>query len=305
MKNQIYLKEKKNLNRIVGTQKQKKMTLIIGARFKDGVILVSDRKITDTSTGKFSFEKKLIVPLPIPLIFGAAGFSHKFKQFNRKILEKVDERNREINLLNIAHYNRLGLVFKSIEQEKIEPEKLNTKDIETKDNKESQKEEIQNTPVYIYSTEKFIEDCQQMIRKLCTGADGIIRNDLDVLLGIFNRQGRIHHITFDGEEEEVNYFAIGSGADYVRNFLKQSWSEDMSIEQIIKLCFFCVYYVQDMELDSGVGTEKSDVMPDHLVVTHDGTLGEWTDLNKQKEEIKKEIDDRIAKFKDLQNSLIF
>ena len=36
--------------------KSRRMTLIIGARFKDGIILVSDRKITETSTGKFSYE---------------------------------------------------------------------------------------------------------------------------------------------------------------------------------------------------------------------------------------------------------
>jgi hypothetical protein len=181
-------------------KKRSKMTLIIGLKFKDGVIMVADRKVTDTSTGKQSHELKLKVPLNIPLVFGAAGFSHKFKQFNRKILERVDERLREIRLANVSYCNQLGLPFKEIETKKVKPKKLNTKDIEKEEEKHvKEKDDSVPKEVYVYSIERFIEDCQSLIRQLCTGIDDIIRPDLDVLLTLYSKEGaRLHHINYLG-----------------------------------------------------------------------------------------------------------
>jgi hypothetical protein len=91
------------------------MTLIIGSKFRDGVILVADRAVTEGT--KLTHELKIESPYPSdPMFFGAAGYSHKFKQFNRKILERVAEKIRTIDLQNRAYYHQLGLKY----PEKIE-----------------------------------------------------------------------------------------------------------------------------------------------------------------------------------------
>jgi len=284
----------------------KKMTLIIGARFKDGVILVSDRKVTNEETGIPEYENKLQMPYnnPPPIIFGAAGYSHKFKQFNRKIIELVEQRIRELNLNNMAYLKELGLKY-PIEQAKLKPKKLSNKDIESQiDTQKIKKTETDIVPPYIYSIENFIEDCQQVISELCTGRDGLNRPDLDVLLILFAGKPRLHRIDFLGEEQELNYCAIGSGSQHINIFLKQFWKQDMTIEEILALAYFCIYYVQDLDLDSGVGTEEG-ILPDHSVVVNDGNFGQYNGLAGREEQIIEEARNKVKRFKSAIGSMSF
>jgi 20S proteasome alpha/beta subunit len=305
MKKQVYFKEKKNLNRLVGTKNKRKMTLIIGMRFKDGVLLVSDRKVTEEGTGRFNFENKLKSPLDIPLTFAAAGYSHKFKQFNRKIIDLVNQRLREIQINNMAYLNERGLNY--IEEVKRTPKKkkLSNKDIEKSDSEQTIIENL--SPIinpYEYTHEKFIDDCGKLINSMCTGKDDILRPDLDVSLIRYTTEPSLHHINFLGEEEELDYCAIGSGAEYVNKFLREFWKEELSIEEALKLSYFCIYYVQDLKFDLGVGVEE-DMLPDHQVITLDGTMGNFIGFDGKEKEIISEIRKEIKKFEEVINSLPF
>ena len=105
------------------------MALIIGLRFKDGVVLIADRKITENN-GKFSYGDKIKLPFGTALGFAAAGFEHKFKQFNRRIVEIVGEKQRQFQIKNQIYFRKHELepVEKTAKQSK---KQLSNKDIES------------------------------------------------------------------------------------------------------------------------------------------------------------------------------
>lgn len=294
----------------------KKMTLIIGAHFKDGVILVADRKVTEGDSGRFSYENKLTVPsFGTPLVFAAAGYSHKFKQFHREIAELIAQRLRETKIRNISYLINSGLNYEDymVEQKGVEPRKLSNYELEEHEIEEQENyaEDVEDQdkiqPPFFYSMEDFIKDCKVLVKNVCSEAD-ILRPQLEVLLTLFTagargQEARLHHISYFGEEEEVDYCAIGSGARYVDIFLKRFWRQDMNIEEILRLAFFCIYYVQDLKLDNSVGMEPN-VPPDHLVITYDGNgFGTWGSIEEMKSKMIKEAKRNVKKFMKLIESL--
>lgn len=64
-----------------------KMTCIIGARCSDGVILISDRKITYEDKPS-EYRDKLAHPTNYPIIVGGAGGSGTYEEFRRRIVPK-------------------------------------------------------------------------------------------------------------------------------------------------------------------------------------------------------------------------
>lgn len=272
------------------------MTLIIGAKFKEGVVLVSDRMVTG-GVGKPSWEKKLIkCPIDIPIVFGAAGYRNKFKQFNRKIIEKVEESLRIIELNNIGYLKRRGFKY-SREEIDGKVEKFSEVEIKTPVPKKEKKGGDSIVAPFRYTDEKFIDDCSSLVRGICK--DEI---SLDVLLIRFAKEPFIHHINFLGDEEEVDYYAIGSGSEHAYKFLGDFWREDMDINEILALAFFCIYYVQDLGFNLGVGVEEGN-LPDHKIILKDGRLGELEGINEV--ELISKIRGEIEKFESLIKSLPF
>jgi len=282
------------------------MTLIIGAKFKDGVILVSDRKVTNPDSPNDEWSKKLKLPYPnSPICFGAAGYQNKYNQFNRKIIEIAAEHMRETEIKNKAFLKKHGLNYPKEEKE-TEVKKLDKEDIEKATNVKENVEQDNIALPYVYSMEHFLEDSEDLVRKLCTGQDGIIRPLLEVLvILLYNNQARLHHIDFDGDEDEGDYFAIGSGAEYIKLFLSKFWSKEMDIEEIFKLACFCIYYVQDLGLDRGVGMEEG-ILPNHYVVTPDPKVfGYYNGFDGKEKEIINGVRKDVKKFKRTINSLKF
>lgn len=281
------------------------MTLVIGAKFKDGVILVADRKVTNSSSSKEEWAEKLKEPYPSsPINFGATGYKNKYDKFNRKIIEIAAEHMRETDLNNIAFFKQKNLEYPKIEKEAKEDKTLDTVEIEKKtDEQIPSKEPI--PLLYNYTMEDFLEDSQNLTRELCTGKDGIIRPQLETLVILLNNgKARLHHLDYDGEEEELDYYAIGSGANYVNLFLERFWNNDMNIEQVLKLAYFCIYYVQDLKFDKNVGVEEG-VLPNNRVVLDDGRSGIFNGFDGKEAEIINEVRDQVDKFKDVIANLPF
>lgn len=276
------------------------MTLIIGARYRDGVILVADRKITNTyDMEKGAFDNKFIQPLGNVLAFGCAGYLNKIREFDRKIKEIVNERQRELFLKNMAYYQQYGFEYKKEEIMEAKPEQLTQE--EQKETKQSKpkKEKVMTPPqdVYVYSPERFIDDCKFLIREVCTNGNNITSNDVELLLILFSEVPKLHHIAWMGEEEEVIEFcAIGSGSHLVNYILNQHWRQDMDVAQILKLCFFCIYYIQDLKIDNSVGVETNGA-PDHLVIVNDEGIKYWNYNDEQKKEMINDIKEKIKNLK--------
>lgn len=293
----------KTLSRIVCTKnkrKNKKMTLIIGMKCKEGVFLVSDRKVVDENNNS-SYENKL--QTLYGHIVGAAGYSHLFKQFNRKIRGIVNQRTTEIDLMNRKALKELGIVYPKEQKVEEEPKKFQSNDLKNNIENEEQEQENISMP-YVYWHEDFIEDCSQLIRKLCCGYDETPKNMLDVLLVVSHEDDiRLHHIDFLGNEEELNYCTIGSGSEFILPFLKKFYDYNKPMEDLIKLAFFCVYYVQELEFDNFVGIEDTSI-PDNLLLIKDDKEIKFFEFGSQEQAIK-EIKEKVDKFKKLQDELNF
>ena len=296
----------KSLNKKKRTSNNK-MTLIMGFKCKDGAILVSDRKVIDLSTNEEKYEIKIHPPVPnVIMYFGAAGYSHLFKQFNRKIPLIVNEKLREYEMLNKQAYTKLGKEYSSIIYEEKEPKEIsstkNKKEVEVEKEKVVDTEELQ--PIYVYTNENFIDDCKELICQLCTDKAGSSSGDLDVLLILkTDNEARLHHINYLGEEEEVDFFAIGSGAVHIRPFLKDFYSFDKDMEDLILFAFFCIYYVQNMELDKYVGVNDS---PDNRIIFHNANIEAGhgkLKINDKDKKIKK-ILEKVKSFTELKKSIL-
>ncbi len=84
------------------------MTLIIGARCKDGVVLIADKKVTEGNT---SIAQDKITILPFGVAVSEAGYTDFFDKFSIKLKNYLLQRNIEIDQLKvkkelpkIAHY---------------------------------------------------------------------------------------------------------------------------------------------------------------------------------------------------------
>lgn len=281
------------------------MTLVIGAKYKGGVILVADRKVTNPNSHKPEWVTKLKQPYANSAIcFGATGYKSKYDQFNRKILQIVGEHMRETELMNRGLYKKNNLEYPETEQEEEVDKTLDMADVENKpEKKESKKQEI--LQVHDYTMENFLEDSQDLIRRLCTEPNGLIRSDLEALVILYNNdETRLHHLDFDGSEEELDYYAIGSGANYVNLFLSKFWHSEITIDQILKLAYFCIYYVQDLKFDNGVGVEEG-ILPDHFGIADGGNFGYYKGFRGKEIEIINEVRNQVNKFEDVIANLPF
>jgi hypothetical protein len=86
--------------------------------------------------------------------------------------------------------------------------------------------------------------------------------------------------------------------------LEKFWKENMSIEEILKLIYFCIYYVQDLKFDEGVGVEEGS-LPDEFIVLHDGRHGYYNGFEGEESLIISEIRDKVNQFKNVIDGMSF
>ena len=104
---------------------REKMTLIIGAKCKDGVILVSDKKIVDNQTGEVEYKEKLFFPIEgASIVVGAAGYVNLFREFNSKLPYLLNEKITEYRIRNIAALAKIGENIEDYEMPIQKPEEI-------------------------------------------------------------------------------------------------------------------------------------------------------------------------------------
>ncbi len=285
----------------------KKMTLVIGFKYKEGVVIISDRKVMD-SDNNITWEEKINYKTfrKRNTIFSSAGYSHLFNRFNRKIFNKVEENIKKIDLENYKALKEAGLedTYKSIEEETEKPKKIKS-NFGIEELKKQIKKQISTivSPPYSYTTDNFIDDCRSLVKELCKEQlDDEYK--LDVLLALFNgEEPTLHLIDFTGEEEEItDYRAIGSGAIYIEHLLKRFYKPNRPIEYLIKLGYFCILFVQNLELDNFVGVEEG-TLPDNSFISNEGGL--FTYEFNDKPDLLKELNVYVKRFQDDIDSLTF
>ncbi|WP_042683960.1 hypothetical protein [Candidatus Nitrosotenuis chungbukensis] len=249
-------------NRRLHNKKEQKMTLIIGFKCAEGVCLVSDTRITNLETQEFEYESKVLTPLQnTPFIAGAAGYTRLFREFNRKLPDKVSTRFNEVQLKNLRALIDSGLSRKEA-VERLYP-KTNTEQQKQeisqgeKDSDQVPEESQYDVPLtYSYSSEDFIDDCKGLIKEISKQVEDDPQA-IEVLIGLKRRDGEspsLHFIDSQGNEEEIDtFYPIGSGSPYVRMFFNKLYDYDKTIMELITQAFRTIVYTSNIALEASVG----------------------------------------------------
>lgn len=276
-------------------------TLIIGARFKhaieigdnaSGVVLIADRKIT-SSDGKETWGNKILNPKELAISVCASGYADLFNEFNRKIIEKVRERNAEFQLKNIKAWREAGYDVDGI-LAKIE--KLSKKQQASEENlteigkeQEVKEKELKLPPQqFIYSGEIFLDDCRELIEKISSKYTSLRINPLEVIIAIrrydyvaLSPKVTLHKIDCMGNEEEIeDYTYAGSGSPYVDMFFRFWDKEKKTLIETIQLATFIIKFVEKNIAGSGVGVEPN-TLPQIIVFLDDGRRGEHVTIEER------------------------
>jgi 20S proteasome alpha/beta subunit len=209
MKNDSFIKFIRN---------RKDMTLIIGAKCKDGVVLIADKKIvegTDITTG----EKINILPLGI--VVAGAGTGEVIDKFNERIPFVLDERKR-------LNYEALKEKYPDIQMEEV--------------------------PFYFRPYE-FLEDCEGLIFQLF---DRYKRQIQVLVASGNIEKAELNYIDSESflSSKRRTYISIGTGSPYSNFLLKKLWEEykgNFTMIEMAKLCKFIINLVEDIKIDTYVG----------------------------------------------------
>lgn len=205
----------KNAKFMTYKRQRKDMTLIIGAKCKDGVILVSDKRIvegTDITTGtKISF-------LPLGIIVAGAGIGEVIDKFNERIPVVFEERR-----------------------------KFNFEEMRKKDKTLN----IDNIPYYFRPYE-FLEDCEGLIFDLSEKYKKplqILVASGNIPYAELNYIDNENFLT----SKRRTYISIGSGSPYANFILKKIWNEHLTMTEMAKICKVIINIVADSNIDTYVG----------------------------------------------------
>ncbi len=251
------------------------MTLIIGMKYKEGIVLIGDRKVLDDNTGRSHWENKIDAPIAgVRVAVGAAGFTDLSREFNRKIGNMVDDRVNAFRLGNIVA--------------------LNGTDIDIKEVEEGKRTDI--LLPHLYRAENFLDDCSLLTEQIAQAGKKYTPNPIEVLVAVNTDKNTLYEINSDGFKKEGDFFAIGSGATYIDKFLQDSYKKDMELGEAIHLAVFLIKFVEVLGLDNAVGIEPNK-LPQIFVVNSKGAKEYEVKPIESAQEIINDVANRIDKIK--------
>lgn len=266
---QIYPKIEKYLNSRLGTKwydktlGRKRMTYIIGARCKDGVVIIADRKVTGGVLTDPYTEKIRMTPYFNDVVYAAAGSGGLFEEFLEELPKRVIFQHSVI-----AHEN------------KSRPEELSL----------------------IYSINDFKHDVVELLKSM-KRVYSEMRDDGFPSLQVFfaikhNEKGKSVLYYVDDENctpAEVKEI-IPIGESNLGEIFRKSWKTDMTMLETAKLGSFIIKYIETEKLSESVGV--SSYLPQIWIVP-DGEIPREVigselnnllkDTDKKVEEIRKSI----------------
>jgi len=252
------------------------MTYILGAKCKDGIVLVGDTKITIGGGADIEYSRKITFPLTY-VVMGSAGAEGLYRDFQNKIQSEVIRIQDEVRRTNIpSPYIISEPGFSSLVTDTIRRMHTN-----------------------------FGQDRYMLINDLMI----LCATQIDV----FNPQ--LNTFDGYGVPEPVNEIrAIGHGKPYGALFHKKLWKKSMTMEQTAKLGLFIIKFIEKMELDNSVGY-TSDFLPQVVYIPNISKPSNFDTLNqkeknkligqlRQAKPIKELTPDIVKKFMDEMDSNI-
>jgi len=227
------------------------MTLIIGARCKDGVVIVGDLKVVE---GTHITTEEKITQLTPDIYVGGAGVREIIDKFNERIPSVLEER-RALNL----------------DKMKEKYPNVNVEDL--------------NAPAY-YRAHHFLDDCEDLLSKLSQRY--MVENDnlhSDILVAInVNGDAELHHLDTRSclNSKRRAFRCIGSGSPYAKFILKGIWDKELTMKQVAKLSKFIIVEIEKLGIDNNVGQGvQIEFIPDQS----NDTIKLIKDIEKWKDEL--------------------
>ncbi|MFA6989810.1 MAG: hypothetical protein WC197_07055 [Candidatus Gastranaerophilaceae bacterium] len=252
-------------------KKSEKMTLILGIKYKDGIVLIGDTKITQGSS--YYYDNKIEAPVSgIKVAVGSAGLTALSKDFNRKVNDLVTQRISEYRFANIKE-----LVGTGVNIEDVESGKINVR------------------LTYIYNENKFLDDCAFLTKQVAELGKLYQQNPIESIVGINVSSPLLYQIDCNGLKMEVPHVAIGSGSDHIGSYLKENYYREITLDESILIGTFLIKYVELLGFDSNVGVEK-DELPQIFNLDKDTCENYFPPISKKKE-VLKEVNARIKKIR--------
>jgi len=211
------------------------MTLILGAKCVDGVVMVGDRKfsVTDVHGTQYIYGDKILGELN-GVLTGFSGDLGAFQVFTRTLKIYVSVKREEDIKRAMAEPLRAPIIGPTIDQVMLK-----------------------------------ISQIQKEFH------DKYSKNRYNVLIGISgsyfpDRISVLYHFYSDGRSIPITESkTIGSGSQYASYFLKRYWrSNQTTMLQFAQLCDFIIRYVSHtrVTLDSGVGLRDEQSYPQILFI---------------------------------------
>jgi len=208
-------------------QNGEKMTLVIGANCKDGVVIISDKKVVEGVD--IASHPKIYLVDALGVGFSGAGISELFDKFLARVFINLEERKKQIK-----------------------------KQMQEQNPKITQEELDAIISPYAYANQ-FVEDCEGILFQMKNQYKDIMEkypNGLQLLIAFRSgREAELHKLEIADclDSKRKTFLAIGSGSPYAQTFLKAMWSDEITMEEMAKLGCFIINYIEESKIDNYVG----------------------------------------------------
>jgi 20S proteasome alpha/beta subunit len=261
------------------------MTLIIGFVCDEGIVLVSDTRVTNLDTQEFEYQSKVTIPLAnTPFMVGAAGYASLFREFNRKLPDVTTSSVNKIKIQNIRELMNLDMTREEAINYLNSLESSTESQVLTQSTKHEELQEKTskintNIPMaYVYSAERFIDDCKNLIKEISKQVEDD-PDSVELLIGIKRNSETtpsLHRISANGDEEEIDTFtAIGSGSPYVRMFFERLFDPKKPLMELVTLAFRTIIFVNKIGMEQSVGYDEKHPIEAYAVLNN-GEVGSFT-----------------------------
>jgi hypothetical protein len=214
------------------------MTLILGARCTDGVVLVADRLVVLGDSPTYAFDK-IRRGGNIPwAVFGAAGVGTLFEEFLTLLPQNVTRHQTWMTYQNA----------------KLEHDRQETFGDNTK---------APHPPIFAYTVEDFKHDCVELLIDMKKRYAVAFENDrnwceLQILIGLnVGTEAKLYYLESENcmpAEVPLSLF-IGQGE--ICEVFRKCWNSSMTMEQSAKLGAFTIKYVKLDKISETIGVGSS------------------------------------------------
>jgi len=239
------LYKRKRPNRYLKIRRVPRTTLIVGAKCKDGVVLVGDRKV-NTDFGVSYIEKIRRCPEISWAVFGAAGVGTLFEEFLEVLPQKVS-----------YHYNWIQYQSDRIRYQHTQ---------EFGENRFAPR-----PPEMAYSFADFKHDCVELLKEM-RNAYSIAHTEegctLQILMGIRERESKLFYLDsiycLPAEVTKIVFI----GQSELGEVFRKSWDDGMTMAETAKLATFAIRYIEKEGISDGIGV--GEYQPQVWFIPNDG-----------------------------------